>query len=161
MSTFYTWHPRFQWHGSLDRTSPCQRFVLPCGVPIVIQIFLICMGNLLSNHSMVPKLYLLLMSLFIRKSLPRIRSYLTLPFNTKAMCCLITWFLSSSGNCIAWRMTISLAMPGQSVDAMSSVNRGPLGRHFWLMKVTVKPELKSTFNKMHQCTPKMVLHIEY
>jgi hypothetical protein len=121
------------------------------------------MGNSLSNHSMVLELYTILMLLFVRKSAPNIRSYLILPSNTCALCCSITWFLSSSSNRIAWRMTISFAMHEPASVLMLqafSTRHGlhDLGRHFWLIQVTVEPGSKSTFNRVRERTPEMVSH---
>ncbi len=121
------------------------------------------MGNSLSNHSMVPELYLISMPLYVRKLAPNIRSYLILPSNTSALCCSITRFLSSSGNRIAWRMTILFAVhEPASVLTLQAFSTGhglhDLGRHFRLIKVMVKPELKSTFNRVRERTPEMMSH---
>ena len=92
-----------------------------------------------------------------------ISSYLILPSNTNAVCCLITWFLSSSGNHIAQRRSILFAMhEPASVLTLQALSTGhglrDFGKHSWFMIVTVKPGSKITFNRVREHTPEMLLH---
>ena len=171
MSTFHTWHPKFQWHGSLGLTSPCQRFVLPLGVlwgiqpwwdshcyPNVLDLaWVTCCQTILWFWSCIWWQYF-----FLSESWCLIRLYLILPSNMSAVCCLITRFLSSSGNCTALKMTILFGVHEPAsvlILWVFSSRQGlhNLSSHFRLMKVMVKPGLKSTLDKVHQHTPKMVL----
>ncbi len=56
------------------------------------------MGSSVSNHSMVPVLYLISMPDFGKKLAPRMTFYLQPLLKTNASCCSTTRFLSSSGN---------------------------------------------------------------
>ncbi len=66
-----------------------------------------CKGSSMTNHSMVPVLWLMLMPVFDKKSAPKMTLYLKSLSNTNAFCCSTTLFLSRLGSLIERITTIS------------------------------------------------------
>ncbi len=120
-----------------------------------------CMGSSLSNHSMIPMLYFVLIPILDRKSVPKMTSYLHHPSKTSAFCCSTTWFLPSSGNLTCLMITICYV---EQVPArvwilhlmMIAQDLQCLGRHLSLIKTDVDHGSKRTFSSVCNLTEEIV-----
>jgi hypothetical protein len=121
-----------------------------------------CNGNSLSNHYIVPVLYFTSIPVLLRKSAPKITSYLQeSASNMSAYCWSTLQFLSSSGSLRLRNTTISdevLEPASVLIFPLLEILHGWqfLGRHFLLIMVVVEPESNKTFSKILDFTVEMV-----